>query len=65
MWSLLQAATFIALVSSEPFYQRRDHLDQSRYLKTHNDNVVKDKDDAKVSSELFFFFFHPRNLFLF
>nr|KAG5688237.1 hypothetical protein BaRGS_034279 [Batillaria attramentaria] len=40
----------LAHVLGEPFYQRRDHLDQARYLEVHNDNVVKDRNDAEVST---------------
>ena len=51
--STIQAVSLLTLVLAEPFYQRRDHLDQTRYLKVHNDNVVKDRDDAEVSMTFF------------
>lgn len=51
--STIQAVSLLTLVLAEPFYQRRDHLDQNRYLKVHNDNVVKDRDDAEVSMTSF------------
>jgi hypothetical protein len=50
--SVVQAVCLLTLVLAEPFYQRRDHLDQSRYLKQANDNVVKDRTDAEVRCTL-------------
>lgn len=47
--STVQAVCLLTVVLAEPFYQRRDHLDQTRYLSAHNDNVVKDRNDAEVS----------------
>ncbi|XP_055878666.1 matrix metalloproteinase-21-like [Biomphalaria glabrata] len=35
------------LVAGEPFYQRRDHLDQAQYMTITNENVVKDRTDAE------------------
>lgn len=46
---LLHSISLLAPAWAEPFYQRRDHLDQSRYIKVYKDNVVKDKQDAEVS----------------
>lgn len=49
---LFHALPLMLVVVGEPFYQRRDHLDQTKYLKVSNENVVKDRTDAEVS--LFF-----------
>ncbi|KAL8623610.1 hypothetical protein ACOMHN_051052 [Nucella lapillus] len=45
--SAVHALCMVSVVLGEPFYQRRDHLDQARYLTLHNDNVVKDRGDAE------------------
>ena len=49
--STVQAMCLLTVVLAEPFYLRRDHLDQGRSLETegNNSNVVRDRDDAKVS----------------
>ncbi|CAG5116421.1 unnamed protein product [Candidula unifasciata] len=44
---LVHALLLVLVVVGEPFYQRRDHLDQAKYLKTTNENVVKDRTDAE------------------
>ncbi|GFR91143.1 hypothetical protein ElyMa_000836600 [Elysia marginata] len=37
------------VVLGEPFYQRRDHMDQDKYVKpSNNTNVVKDLTDAEL-----------------
>lgn len=38
----------VVVVVGEPFYQRRDHLDQAKYQRATNENVVKDRTDAEV-----------------
>ncbi|XP_035829226.1 matrix metalloproteinase-21, partial [Aplysia californica] len=45
--SVLALPLLAVLVLGEPFYQRRDHLDQTKYLKVTNENVVKDRTDAE------------------
>lgn len=47
---LIHALPLVLVVVGEPFYQRRDHLDQAKYLKISNENLVKDRTDAEVSA---------------
>ncbi|KAH9520135.1 Matrix metalloproteinase-21 [Bulinus truncatus] len=44
-------ALSLLLVAGEPFYQRRDHLDQSKYMTITNENVVKDRTDAEAHAD--------------
>lgn len=47
---LLRALPLVLVAVGEPFYQRRDHLDQDNYLSTSNENIVRDRTDAEVST---------------
>lgn len=44
---LVHTLPLLLVVVGEPFYQRRDHLDQSKYLTISNENVVRDRTDAE------------------
>ncbi|XP_059176612.1 matrix metallopeptidase-21-like [Physella acuta] len=44
---LLRALPLVLVAVGEPFYQRRDHLDQDNYLSTSNENIVRDRTDAE------------------